>query len=106
MMNSHWEQKPPEEAQKAKEAVEKMLPSSHIGNHDEIAGAALYLACRYLWSFSSRGGGLDRRLGVSTHLSSLKLHCYEDHLTSPGWATSRNGFLIKTRLIIRFIFFC
>jgi NAD(P)-dependent dehydrogenase (short-subunit alcohol dehydrogenase family) len=27
-----------------KEAVEKMLPSGRIGNPDEIAGAALYLA--------------------------------------------------------------
>jgi NAD(P)-dependent dehydrogenase (short-subunit alcohol dehydrogenase family) len=44
MMNSHWGHLPPEEAQKAKEAVEKMLPSGRIGNPDEIAGAALYLA--------------------------------------------------------------
>ena len=44
MMNSHWGHLPPEEAQKAKEAVEQMLPSGRIGNPDEIAGAALYLA--------------------------------------------------------------
>lgn len=44
MMNSHWGHLPPEEAQKAKEAVEKMLPSGRIGNPDEIAGAAIYLA--------------------------------------------------------------
>jgi NAD(P)-dependent dehydrogenase (short-subunit alcohol dehydrogenase family) len=44
MMNSHWGHLPPEEAQKVKEAVEKMLPSGRIGNPDEIAGAALYLA--------------------------------------------------------------
>ena len=44
MMNSHWGHLSPEEAQKAKEAVEKMLPSGRIGNPDEIAGAALYLA--------------------------------------------------------------
>jgi NAD(P)-dependent dehydrogenase (short-subunit alcohol dehydrogenase family) len=44
MMNSHWGHLPPEEAQKAKEMVEKMLPSGRIGNPDEIAGAALYLA--------------------------------------------------------------
>jgi NAD(P)-dependent dehydrogenase (short-subunit alcohol dehydrogenase family) len=44
MMDSHWGHLPPEEAQKAKEAVEKMLPSGRIGNPDEIAGAALYLA--------------------------------------------------------------
>jgi NAD(P)-dependent dehydrogenase (short-subunit alcohol dehydrogenase family) len=44
MMNSHWGNLPPEEAQKVKEAMEKMLPSGRIGNPDEIAGAALYLA--------------------------------------------------------------
>jgi NAD(P)-dependent dehydrogenase (short-subunit alcohol dehydrogenase family) len=44
MMNSHWGHLSPEEAQKAKEAVEKMLPSGRIGHPDEIAGAALYLA--------------------------------------------------------------
>jgi NAD(P)-dependent dehydrogenase (short-subunit alcohol dehydrogenase family) len=44
MMDSHWGHLPPEEAQKAKEAVGKMLPSGRIGNPDEIAGAALYLA--------------------------------------------------------------
>ncbi len=44
MMNSHWSHLPPEEAQKIKEAVEKALPSGRMGNPDEIAGAALYLA--------------------------------------------------------------
>jgi NAD(P)-dependent dehydrogenase (short-subunit alcohol dehydrogenase family) len=44
MMDSHWGHLPPEEAQKVKEAMEKMLPSGRIGNPDEIAGAALYLA--------------------------------------------------------------
>jgi NAD(P)-dependent dehydrogenase (short-subunit alcohol dehydrogenase family) len=44
MMNSHWGHMPPEEAQKIKETVEKFLPSGRIGNPDEIAGAALYLA--------------------------------------------------------------
>jgi NAD(P)-dependent dehydrogenase (short-subunit alcohol dehydrogenase family) len=44
MMNSHWGHLPPEEAQKVKEAVEKALPSGRMGNPDEIAGAALYLA--------------------------------------------------------------
>ena len=44
MMNSHWEHLSPEEAQKAKEAMEKILPSGRIGNPDEIAGAAVYLA--------------------------------------------------------------
>jgi NAD(P)-dependent dehydrogenase (short-subunit alcohol dehydrogenase family) len=44
MMNSHWGHLPPEEAQKVKEMVEKALPSGRIGDPDEIAGAALYLA--------------------------------------------------------------
>jgi NAD(P)-dependent dehydrogenase (short-subunit alcohol dehydrogenase family) len=44
MMNSHWGHLPPEEAQKVKEAVEKALPSGRLGNPDEIAGAALFLA--------------------------------------------------------------
>ena len=44
MMNSHWSHLPPEEAQKIKEAVEKALPSGRMGNPDEIAGAALFLA--------------------------------------------------------------
>jgi NAD(P)-dependent dehydrogenase (short-subunit alcohol dehydrogenase family) len=44
MMDSHWGHLPPEEAQKVKESVEKMLPSGRIGDPDEIAGAALYLA--------------------------------------------------------------
>jgi NAD(P)-dependent dehydrogenase (short-subunit alcohol dehydrogenase family) len=44
MMNSHWGHLSPEEAQKVKEAVEKALPSGRLGNPDEVAGAALYLA--------------------------------------------------------------
>jgi NAD(P)-dependent dehydrogenase (short-subunit alcohol dehydrogenase family) len=44
MMNSHWGHLPPEEAQKVKEMVEKALPSGRLGDPDEIAGAALYLA--------------------------------------------------------------
>lgn len=44
MMNSHWEILPPEEARKVKEMVEKALPSGRLGDPDEIAGAALYLA--------------------------------------------------------------
>jgi 2-deoxy-D-gluconate 3-dehydrogenase len=44
MMDSHWGHLPLEEAQKVKQTVEKMLPSGRIGNPDEIAGAALYLA--------------------------------------------------------------
>jgi len=44
MMNSHWFHLSPEEAKKAKEGMEKMLPTGRIGMPDEIAGAAVYLA--------------------------------------------------------------
>jgi 2-deoxy-D-gluconate 3-dehydrogenase len=44
MLKSNWEFLPPEDAQKVKELVEKALPSGRIGDPDEIAGAALYLA--------------------------------------------------------------
>jgi NAD(P)-dependent dehydrogenase (short-subunit alcohol dehydrogenase family) len=44
MLRSNWEFLPPEDAQKVKELVEKALPTGRLGNPDEIAGAALYLA--------------------------------------------------------------
>jgi NAD(P)-dependent dehydrogenase (short-subunit alcohol dehydrogenase family) len=44
MMNSHWAHLSPEEAKKARGALEKMLPTGRLGQPDEIAGAALYLA--------------------------------------------------------------
>jgi NAD(P)-dependent dehydrogenase (short-subunit alcohol dehydrogenase family) len=44
MMNSHWAHLPPEEANKARGSLEKMLPTGRMGLPDEIAGAALYLA--------------------------------------------------------------
>lgn len=44
MMNSHWAHLPPEEAQKMKDEVCKMLPTCRIGEPDEIAGAAVYFA--------------------------------------------------------------
>lgn len=44
MMNSHWAHLPPEDAEKMKAALEKMLPTGRIGQSDEIVGAALYLA--------------------------------------------------------------
>jgi len=44
VLKSNWEFLPPEDAQKVKELVEKALPSGRIGDPDEIAGAALYLA--------------------------------------------------------------
>ena len=44
MLNSHWVHLPPEEAKKQKEAMAKMTPMGRIGEPDEIAGAAIYLA--------------------------------------------------------------
>ena len=44
MMNSHWFHLSPEEAKKAREAMEQCLPTGRIGKPDEIAGAAVYLA--------------------------------------------------------------
>ena len=44
MMNSHWAALSPEEAKMAKASLEKALPTGRIGDPDEIAGAAIYLA--------------------------------------------------------------
>jgi NAD(P)-dependent dehydrogenase (short-subunit alcohol dehydrogenase family) len=44
MLDSHWFHLPPEEARKEKEAMAKMTPMGRIGEPDEIAGAAIYLA--------------------------------------------------------------
>jgi NAD(P)-dependent dehydrogenase (short-subunit alcohol dehydrogenase family) len=44
MLDSHWFHLPPEEAKKQKEAMAKTTPLGRIGEPDEIAGAAIYLA--------------------------------------------------------------
>lgn len=44
MMNSHWWNLSPEEAKKARESLERALPMGRIGDPDDIAGAAIYLA--------------------------------------------------------------
>jgi len=44
MMNSHWGHLPSEEQKKTRDMVAKMLPIGRIGDPDEIAGAAIYLA--------------------------------------------------------------
>jgi NAD(P)-dependent dehydrogenase (short-subunit alcohol dehydrogenase family) len=44
MMDSHWFNLSPEEAQKAKKALENALPMQRIGHPDDIVGAAVYLA--------------------------------------------------------------
>jgi NAD(P)-dependent dehydrogenase (short-subunit alcohol dehydrogenase family) len=69
MMNSHWGHLPPEEAQKAKEMIEKMLPSKRIGDPDEIAGAALYLASGAASYTTGAEIVIDGGLLLSNHLS-------------------------------------
>ncbi len=44
MLDSHWFHLPPEEAKKGKEALARLTPMGRIGDPDEIAGAAVYLA--------------------------------------------------------------
>ena len=44
MMNSHWSHLPPEEAKKAKAAMEMNFPMHRMGQPDELVGAAIYLA--------------------------------------------------------------
>lgn len=44
MLNSHWFHLPPEEAEKGKAEMAQMTPMGRIGEPDEIAGAAIYLA--------------------------------------------------------------
>ncbi len=44
MLDSHWFHLPPEEAKRQKEAMAKITPMGRIGEPDEIAGAAVYLA--------------------------------------------------------------
>jgi NAD(P)-dependent dehydrogenase (short-subunit alcohol dehydrogenase family) len=44
MLDSHWFHLPPEEAQKAKAALGKLTPLGRVGEPEELAGAAIYLA--------------------------------------------------------------
>jgi len=44
LLDSHWFNLPPEEAKKQKETLAKTTPIGRIGEPDEIAGAAIYLA--------------------------------------------------------------
>ncbi len=44
MLDSHWFHLPPEEAKKQKQEMSEMTPMGRIGDPDEIAGAAVYLA--------------------------------------------------------------
>ncbi|HYA91586.1 MAG TPA: glucose 1-dehydrogenase [Thermodesulfobacteriota bacterium] len=44
MLDSHWFHLPPEEAKRQKQAMANFTPMGRIGEPDEIAGAAVYLA--------------------------------------------------------------
>ena len=44
MLNSHWANLPPEEAKKQKDTMAEMTAMGRIGEPEEIAGAAVYLA--------------------------------------------------------------
>ena len=44
MLNSHWVNLPPEEAKKQKDTMAEMTAMGRIGDPEEIAGAAVYLA--------------------------------------------------------------
>lgn len=44
MLDSHWFHLPPEEAKRQKAALAALMPMGRIGEPDEIAGAAIYLA--------------------------------------------------------------
>ncbi|HSR13191.1 MAG TPA: SDR family oxidoreductase [Thermodesulfobacteriota bacterium] len=44
MLDSHWAHLPPDQFKKEKEAMASMTPMGRIGEPDEIAGAAIYLA--------------------------------------------------------------
>jgi len=70
MMDSHWQHLPPEEAKKQKEELGKMLPSGRIGEPDEIAGAAIYLASEASNYTTGTEIVIDGGLLLGTHVSS------------------------------------
>lgn len=68
MMNSHWQHLSPEEAQKQKDELCKHLPTCRIGEPDEIAGAAVYLASEASSYTTGTEIIIDGGLLLGTHL--------------------------------------
>jgi len=69
MMNSHWGHLSPEEANKEKEKLAKMLPTGRIGDPDDIAGAAIYLASDASNYTTGAEIIIDGGLLLATHIS-------------------------------------
>ncbi len=68
MMNSHWFHLTPEEAEKERQKLCALLPTCRIGEPDEIAGAAIYLASDASSYTSGTEIIIDGALLLGTHL--------------------------------------